>query len=75
MAAISFVDFVTYFDETDPRKILSLIKPDVHVNGQEYGLNCIEAPTVKLYGGKIHIVDLVPSLSTTNIIERIKCDF
>src|SRR3990167_762823 len=43
IAALEDVDYVTYFDETDPRHILSLIKPDVHANGAEYGENCIEA--------------------------------
>lgn len=76
MAAIEFVDYVTWFDETDPRKLLSIIKPDVHVNGAEYGENCIEADVVKQYGGKVHIVDLVQGLSTTQIIKKIKslCD-
>lgn len=71
MAALEFVDFVTWFDETDPRILLSKIKPDVHVNGAEYGENCIEAETVKQYGGKIHIVQLVPGLSTSMIIKKI----
>lgn len=71
MSALEFVDFVTWFDETDPRRILSEIKPDVHVNGAEYGENCIEAETVKQYGGKIHIVQLVPGLSTSQIIKKI----
>jgi rfaE bifunctional protein nucleotidyltransferase chain/domain len=72
MAALSFVDFVTWFDETDPRLLLSKIKPDVHVNGSEYGANCIEAEVVKTYGGKLHLVDRIPSLATSNIIEKIK---
>lgn len=71
MAALGFVSFVTWFDETDPRRILSEIKPDVHVNGAEYGENCIEAPIVKQHGGKIHIVQLVPGLSTSQIIKKI----
>lgn len=71
MAALEFVDYVTWFEETNPIRILSLIKPDVHVNGSEYGENCVEAPTVKLHGGKIHIVDLVPGLSTSQIIHKI----
>lgn len=74
LAALEFVDYVTYFSETDPRKILSIIKPDVHVNGMEYGYNCIEAETVKKYGGRIYLVDRIKSLSTTQIIEKIKCD-
>jgi rfaE bifunctional protein nucleotidyltransferase chain/domain len=71
MAALEMVDYVTWFDETDPRQILSRIKPDVHVNGAEYGENCIEADTVRAHGGKIHIVSLVPGLSTSEIIKKI----
>lgn len=72
IAALEFVDYVTYFDETDPIALLEKIKPDVHNNGSEYGENCIEAEVVKKHGGKIHIVKLVPGLSTTKLIEKIK---
>lgn len=72
IAALEFVDFVTFFDETDPIALLEKIKPDVHNNGSEYGENCIEAEVVKKHGGKIHIVKLVPGLSTTKLIEKIK---
>lgn len=71
MAAIEFVDYVTWFDETNPCLVLEILKPDVHVNGQEYGENCIEAETVKANGGKLAIVPLVPGLSTSKIIEKI----
>lgn len=71
MAALEFVDYVTWFDEKDPRRILSEIKPDVHVNGAEYGENCLEASTVKQHGGKIHIVQLIPGLSTSQIIKKV----
>jgi D-glycero-beta-D-manno-heptose 1-phosphate adenylyltransferase len=71
IVALEMVDFVTWFDETDPRHILSRIKPDVHVNGAEYGENCIEADTVRSYGGRIHIISLVPGLSTSQIIKKI----
>ncbi len=72
LSALSFVDYVTWFEEDDPRKILSLIKPHVHVNGSEYGTECLEAKTVHDNGGRIHIVELVPGLSTSQIIEKIK---
>lgn len=71
MAALEFVDFVTWFEETDPCAILKKIRPDVHVNGAEYGENCIEAKTVRDCGGRIHLVDRIPSLSTSEIIEKI----
>ena len=72
MAALGFVDYVTWFDETDPIRILSVIKPDVHVNGAEYGEKCLEADTVRSFGGRIHIVQLVPGLSTSQIIKKIR---
>ena len=72
MAALSFVGYVTWFEETDPRSLLSKIKPDVHVNGAEYGENCIEADVVKATGGRLHLVRRIPSLSTSAIIEKIK---
>jgi D-glycero-beta-D-manno-heptose 1-phosphate adenylyltransferase len=72
IAALEFVDYVTYFDETDPREFLKKVKPDVHVNGVEYGPNCIEAEVVKELGARLHLVDRIPSLATSNIIEKIK---
>lgn len=71
IAALAFVDYVTWFDETDPREILRKIRPDVHVNGAEYGENCIEASVVSEGGGRLRIVSLVPGLSTSRLIEKI----
>lgn len=71
VAALEFVDFVTWFEETDPRELLKIIKPDVHVNGAEYGAECIESGVVRENGGEIHIVNLKPSLSTSHLIETI----
>ncbi|MDN3508856.1 MAG: adenylyltransferase/cytidyltransferase family protein [Candidatus Neptunochlamydia sp.] len=72
IAALEFVDYVTYFDETDSIALIEKIKPDVHNNGSEYGENCIEAEVVRNHGGKIHIVKLIPGLSTSKLIEKIK---
>lgn len=71
MAALQWVDYVTWFNETDPCAMLSRIQPDVHVNGAEYGVDCIEAQTLASYGGKLHLVPLVPGLSTSQIIKKI----
>jgi rfaE bifunctional protein nucleotidyltransferase chain/domain len=73
IAALEFVDFVTWFEEEDPRGLLEKIKPDVHVNGAEYGENCIEADTVKKNGGRLHLVSRIATLSTTELIEKIRC--
>jgi D-glycero-beta-D-manno-heptose 1-phosphate adenylyltransferase len=72
IAALEFVDYVTWFDETDPCKLIEKIRPDVHVNGQEYGENCIEASVVKACNARLHLVERIPTLATSAIIEKIK---
>lgn len=76
IAALQCVDYLSWFDETDPCKILSIIKPDVHVNGQEYGANCIESAVVIENGGRIHLVERIDGLATSELIRKIKglCD-
>ncbi len=71
MSSLQFVDYVTWFEEDDPRDFLKLVRPNVHVNGADWGHNCIEAPVVKEVGGELHIVKLIPGLSTSKIIGRI----
>ncbi len=72
MAAYLFVDYVTWFEENDPIALLEVIAPHIHVNGSEYGVDCIEAPTVVKNGGKIHIVEKIPGLSTSQLMIRIQ---
>ena len=72
ISSLGFVDYVTYFEESTPCSVLSMIKPDVHINGAEYGKKCIEAKVVEENGGKLHIIELIPGLSTTEVIHKIK---
>ena len=69
LLALRMVDYVHIFDESDPRAFLDELKPDVHVNGSEYGDNCIESDTVRRNGGVIHIVDRLPDLSTSGLLD------
>ena len=66
------VDYVHVFDEDVPMPFLEEVRPDVHVNGSEYGADCVEAPTVRKHGGRVHIVEKIPGLSTSQIVARIK---
>ena len=72
MAALEFVSFVTWFEETTPCNLIRMICPDVHVNGAEYGPNCIESKVVKYVGARLHLVERIPSLSTTELITKIQ---
>ena len=71
MAALSFVDFVVVFDELDPRRLLEVIAPDIHVNSAEYGEDCIEKHTVESGGGLIKLIEKIEGLSTSQVIERV----
>ncbi len=72
LAALETVDYVTIFNEKTPIQLLERIKPNIHVNGEEYGENCIEAETVRKNGGRIYIINFIKGHSTTDIIKRIR---
>lgn len=64
------------FEENDPCKLISELKPDVHVKGGDYDpKNYKKMPEAKIvdeYGGEVKIIKLVDNKSTTNIIGKIK---
>jgi D-beta-D-heptose 7-phosphate kinase/D-beta-D-heptose 1-phosphate adenosyltransferase len=72
LLALRMVDYVHIFDELDPIAFLKELNPDVHVNGAEYGEDCIESDTIKRGGGRIHIVERLPGLSTSNLVAGLR---
>lgn len=72
VAALSCVDFVTIFNERDPRNFLEIVKPDIHTGPGDYTVETMfETSTVEKNGGKVIIIPRTPHESTTSIIERI----
>lgn len=73
MAAMEFVDAVTYFEEDTPYELIKVVLPDILVKGNDYKIdNIIGADIVINHGGKVATVALVKGYSTTNLIEKIK---
>jgi len=72
LLALRGVDYVYIFDEPTPIAFLDAVRPAVHVNGAEYGADCVEAPTVRGNGGRLHLVERLPALSTTDLVRRIR---
>ena len=72
LLALRYVDYVHVFPEAVPMPFLEQIRPDVHVNGAEYGVNCVEAETVERLGGRLHLVERIPDCSTTQLVDRLK---
>ena len=72
MAALECVDFVTWFEETDPCCLILEVAPHVHVNGAEYGTDCVEKSVIDQVGARLHLVDRIPSLATSEVISKIR---
>ncbi|MGH9241263.1 MAG: PfkB family carbohydrate kinase [Vicinamibacterales bacterium] len=71
LLALRMVDYVHIFDEADPIAFLAELHPDVHVNGAEYGEQCVERDVVVHNGGKLHLVKRIPDLSTSAIVRQL----
>jgi rfaE bifunctional protein nucleotidyltransferase chain/domain len=73
LTALRAVDLVMLFDDLTPLAILDELRPNVLVNGGDYGLDCIERPIVEAYGGRIYIVErTTASEATSAIIAKIR---
>ncbi len=71
ISVLQDVDYIVIFDEINPKKILSIIKPDVHCNGSDWGKNCVERDVVEKNGGRIHVLKWKAGYSTTDIVSKI----
>lgn len=73
LAAFCFVDAVVVFTEETPADLIAQIIPDILVKGNQYKIHEIAGfDTVLAHGGKVETLDLVPDISTSDIIDKIK---
>ncbi len=73
LASLEFVDLVIIFEEETPLKLINELLPDILVKGDDYTVDTIVgAKEVIAHGGKVTTIPLVPSYSTSNIIQKLK---
>ncbi len=73
LAALACVDYVILFDEPDPGRLVADLQPDVLVKGGDWGLDQIVGrEIVEAHGGVVKTIPLVPGISTTALVEKIK---
>jgi len=76
IAALECVDAVVVFPDLTPEACLAQLQPEVHCKGADYapphGKPIPEARVVAAYGGRIAFLPLLPSLSTTELVRRIR---
>ena len=73
LAALTCVDYVVVFEETDVRKVLRTLKPDLHVKGTDYTPESIpEREEVMAYGGRVAVAGDPKDHSSTELMARMK---
>ncbi|MFH1354140.1 MAG: adenylyltransferase/cytidyltransferase family protein [bacterium] len=77
VAALAYVDYVIIIDapyDDVQNVMLRCVKPDIHVNGKEYGepKKWIEWPVMREVGARGYAVPRRPGLATSDIIGKIK---
>ncbi|HHT9111613.1 MAG TPA: D-glycero-beta-D-manno-heptose 1-phosphate adenylyltransferase, partial [Candidatus Brocadiaceae bacterium] len=72
LAALEDVTYVTLFDESTPLNLITTVKPDVLVKGEDWkNAGVVGKEFVESYGGKVIFAPLIEGVSTTNIVSKI----
>jgi D-beta-D-heptose 7-phosphate kinase/D-beta-D-heptose 1-phosphate adenosyltransferase len=73
LAALDPVDFVVFFSEETPQRLIEALEPDLLVKGGDYQADqIVGAETVRRGGGGVLVVPLRQGLSTSALIEKIR---
>jgi D-glycero-beta-D-manno-heptose 1-phosphate adenylyltransferase len=72
LAALACIDAIVLFDEETPYDLISFLKPNILVKGDDYQVEKIVGyDVVKANGGKIVTIPFLKGYSTTELIKKI----
>ena len=72
LAALGCVDYVCFFGENTPRRLIERLIPDVLVKGADWKTgDIVGKDIVEAHGGTVRRIRLTAGRSTTNVIERV----
>jgi D-beta-D-heptose 7-phosphate kinase/D-beta-D-heptose 1-phosphate adenosyltransferase len=72
LSALKYVNYITIFDEETPENLISQIRPDILVKGDDYKVDeVVGREIVEGYGARVELIPIVKGLSTTNTVEQI----
>jgi D-glycero-beta-D-manno-heptose 1-phosphate adenylyltransferase len=73
LAALDCVDYIVIFTEPDPLNLITVLQPDVLVKGGDWTVERIVGrDVVEGRGGTVRTIPLVPGMSTTALLQRIR---
>jgi rfaE bifunctional protein nucleotidyltransferase chain/domain len=71
LTAMEMVDYLIFFDEADPTRLIAALKPNVLVKGGDWGRDqVVGSEIVEKNGGRVELIPYLKGYSTTEIIER-----
>lgn len=71
LAALECIDYVTWFDEDEPKDLIAELQPDILVKSGDWAHYVSGRDVVEARGGKVVLAPMVEGLSTTAIIQKI----
>jgi D-beta-D-heptose 7-phosphate kinase/D-beta-D-heptose 1-phosphate adenosyltransferase len=73
LAGLAAVDHVVVFEEDTPRELIAAVAPDVLVKGADWAEeDIVGRDTVLARGGRVERIEVVPGVSTTELLRRIR---
>lgn len=72
LLALRWVDYVVFFDEDTPARLIETINPHILVKGGDYQADdIVGADFVRRHGGKVVTIPFRPGYSTSSLIDAI----
>lgn len=72
LAGLACIDAIVLFEEATPLELITFLKPNILVKGDDYAVEKIVGyDVVKSYGGNVITIPMLQGYSTTKLIERI----
>jgi D-beta-D-heptose 7-phosphate kinase/D-beta-D-heptose 1-phosphate adenosyltransferase len=72
LAALGCVDFVCFFGDNTPQRLIARLVPDVLVKGADWkAVDIVGKDIVEAHGGVVRRIRLTAGRSTTNVIQRV----
>ena len=73
IAALACIDYVVIYDDPTPLSVIETLSPHVLIKGEDWrDKGVVGREHVEAKGGRVVLVPLVPGVSTTDIVERIR---
>lgn len=72
LSALAAVDYVCFFGENTPERVIRTLVPDILVKGADWKVDSIVGKDiVEGHGGEVRTIRLTPGRSTSRMIDRI----